>query len=61
MKYAIILAGFGDDLDILLLKLRDLILEALRKAATAVNYRKFATNYQIGRLIVGADKQERQG
>jgi len=46
------------ELDILLPKLRDLILEARRKAATAINSIQVATNYEIGRLII---EQEQQG
>jgi hypothetical protein len=45
-------------LEIFLPKLRDLILEARRKAATAINSFQVATNYEIGRLIV---EQEQQG
>ena len=48
----------GQGLDILLPKLRGLILEARLKAATAINSLQVATNYEIGRLIV---EQEQQG
>jgi predicted nuclease of restriction endonuclease-like (RecB) superfamily len=48
----------GEGLDVLLPKLRGLILEARRKAATAINSLQVATNYEIGRLIV---EQEQQG
>lgn len=47
-----------ESLALLLPKLRGLILEARKNAATAVNGIQVATNYEIGRLIV---EQEQQG